>query len=106
MTTLCWLIEAPNPAGGPPGYIRDIDTSGTFDVYMTTDPNKAVRFASREAAQLVVDDAAFVHAMGSDKGFVVVEHGFICPQRGRICIAGCPYPSECPEPLTQVPPAK
>lgn len=70
-----WLIEAPNPAkGGPPGYVRDIDTAGTFDVYMTMDPNKAMRFPSRESAQLVLDDAAFVHAMGADKGFAVVEH--------------------------------
>jgi hypothetical protein len=73
-----WLIEAPYPAAdGSRGYVRDIDTAGTFDVYMTTDPDKAMRFASRESAQSILNDSAFVHAMGTEKGFVVAEHGFL-----------------------------
>lgn len=77
MSKFCWLIEVTNPYGGPPGYVRYIDTADGFDVYMTTDAAKALRFPSRESAQTTIDDAAFVHAMGHGKGFVVVEHGFL-----------------------------
>ena len=77
---LYWLIEAPNPKGAdaPRGYIEEIDTCDTFDVYMTIDPNKAMKFSSQYAAQCMLDNPAFIHAMGTDRGFVVAEHGFDC----------------------------
>jgi len=38
---------------------------------------------------------------GSDKRNRLAP--FICPQRGRVCTAGCPYPNECPEPAAPLP---
>ena len=76
---VAWLIEAPNPKkGGPRGYVCTIDTDAVFDVHMTTDPSKALQFTSRAEAQAIIDDAAFIHAMGHDKGFTVAEHMFGC----------------------------
>ena len=73
-----WVIEAPHPNKlGLVGYIREIDTSGTYDVYMTLDIHKAMKFPDERSAQDVITDTAFVHAMGTKKGFVVRQHGWL-----------------------------
>lgn len=71
---ISYLIEYRDPQTGiTAGYIKDIDTAGTFDVIMTCDPNSAIKFSTRNSAQSIIDDPAFRHAM-SGRTFVVEEH--------------------------------
>jgi hypothetical protein len=74
MNTIAYLIELRDPkTGNTDGYLENILTAGTFDVAMTKDPNKALRFTRRENAQAILDDAAFQHAMGAHN-WAVEEH--------------------------------
>lgn len=52
---------------------------------------------SREAMNAAAHPGAFASAVRALK-VRPARARFICPQRGRACTAGCPYPSECPEP--------
>lgn len=71
---IAYLIELHDPkTGNTAGYLQNILTAGTFDVVMTPDPNKALRFTRRESAQAILDDSAFRLAMGAHK-WTVEEH--------------------------------
>lgn len=74
-----WVIEAPDPSNkGSYGYLRTVITDNTYDVYMTRNIHDALRFDSRAAAQGIIDDTAFQHAMGIRcNQFKVREHAWI-----------------------------
>jgi hypothetical protein len=76
--TVAWLIEYRDPrTGNCTGYVRDIATAGTFDVCLTKDPNRALKFATRAAAQTILDNPNFVHAMGSNPPLAIAEHAWM-----------------------------
>lgn len=71
---IAYLIEYRDPStGNTAGYVKDIYTRGTYDVIMTRDPNDAIKFSTRYAAQSIIDDSAFCHAMAG-RTFAVEEH--------------------------------
>lgn len=77
MSTIAYLIELHDAkTGNTTGYLQNILTAGAFDVEMTTDPNKALRFTRRESAQAILDDSAFRLAMGAHK-WTVEEHMWV-----------------------------
>ena len=89
-----WLIEFQENANDPKGvgYIKDIITDGTYDVILTRDSCKAMKFDSKYSAESILDDTAFLHAMGHIREKLFVrDHLFIeesetkweCPFCGR-----------------------
>lgn len=67
-----WLIESLSPSGRP-GWIREIDRNDAYDVHMTFDSQKAIRFGSKESAEGIIKDTAFQHALGHIH-FYATEH--------------------------------
>ncbi len=75
---VAWLIEYRDPAlKQTTGYVMDIDRDDTFQVKLTRDSSKAIKFGSRYSAEAIINDNSFIHAMGSDHNFVVEEHLFL-----------------------------
>ena len=77
MSTIAWLIEY-REGGQTVGYVKDIEQDGDFRVILTRSAHEALKFSSQYNAQSILDDSAFVHAMGSDHPCVVAEHMFDC----------------------------
>lgn len=74
---IAYLIELHDPeTGNTSSYLQNILTAGAFDVAMTADPNKALRFTRRENAQAILDDSAFRLAMGAHN-WTVEEHMWV-----------------------------
>lgn len=71
-----WLIEYFNGDNVTVGYVRDITTDDGPNVLMTKDPNKALRFESKEAGQAILDDHSFGHSFGSSQ-WRVADHVWI-----------------------------
>lgn len=59
------------------GYVSDIEQEDGPVLRLTRDPHKAIKFDSRETANAILDDTAFVHAYGTDHGIKSMDHVFI-----------------------------
>lgn len=69
-----WLIEY-REGGQTVGYLMNMQRGdGGFDVFMTRDSAKALRFESAISAQNIIDDWAFQRTVPRADHFFVEEH--------------------------------
>jgi hypothetical protein len=72
-----WLIEyRDRTLNQTTGYVKDIVRDDDYVVVITKKPEEAIKFSDRASAQIILDDASFIHAMGSKHPLVVEEHIF------------------------------
>lgn len=74
MSAQYWLIEY-REGGQTVGYLMDMRRGdGGFDVLMTKESAKALRFDSHGSAQTIIDDSAFQRTVPHSDRFAVEGH--------------------------------
>ncbi len=69
-----WLIEY-REGGRTVGYLMDMRRGdGAFDVFMTRDASKALRFSDEHSPKILIDDWAFQRTVPRANQFFVEQH--------------------------------